>query len=158
MKVARLALASMALILCLTTISQAEELHETWLKYMVGKWKFTIGEVVGKQTTETAPGVQAVVFRSVGSDDFAIMGVIGWDSDNKMLVETDFSVGNGRSVRKYTEISETAIRGYAESWSNGSGTQHKIEYRRISDDQMELVVTSSQGEIITVKFERIKDR
>ena len=158
MKAVRIALASLALVFCLATISRGEELHETWLKYMAGKWKFTMGEVVGKQTTETAPGVQAVVFRSIGSDGFSIMGVIGWDNENKMLVESDFIVGNGRTVRKYTEISETAIMGYGESWENGAGTHFRIGYKRISDNEMHLVIALKQDEVVAVKFERITDK
>jgi hypothetical protein len=158
MKMARFLLAFVVLTCCLTTAARAEDLHETWLKYMVGKWKFTLGEIQGEQTTEAAPGVQAVVFRAVGTQGFAIMGVIGWDSDRKMLVETDFSVGNGRSVRHYSEITKEAVRGVHESWSNGSGTLGDIEYRRVSDNEMELEGTFRGGQKLTVKFERITDR
>jgi hypothetical protein len=58
-------------------------------------------------------------------------------------------------IGKYTEISETAILGNAESWDNKSGSHSGIGYRRISDNEMHLVVTRAEGEVVAVRFERI---
>ncbi|MHB0960317.1 MAG: hypothetical protein ACYC0X_08520 [Pirellulaceae bacterium] len=43
-------------------------------------------------------------------------------------------------------------------WNDGLGTLDTLEYRPISDGEMQLVATRRNEEVLTVKSERIMDR
>jgi hypothetical protein len=158
MKSQRCVLLTLAICCATSAVVHAEEPHEKWLKYMVGDWEFVQGQDVGKSNIQKAGNVQGVIYRAEAENsDFAIIGVIGWDFQHKLLREHAFVNVNHRAIRTYTEITDDAIRGTQEYWAgNGAGFQ-KIEYRRISDDKMELVVTRPNGKSATVSFKRIKD-
>ena len=126
-------------LLCVASSSVAQEAHETWLKLCVGKWKASGSagpdfQVVGKSMLDG----KAVLFESVTDDGVRNVGLLGWESDKKRLVETGYGAAGDYYQFIYTDVTDKELKGrYIERTADGAMLDGDWHVWRTSDDVME---------------------
>jgi hypothetical protein len=140
----------------LVQLNRVTPLQEAWVDYMEGSWEFEFEDGrVGDVTWVRAGDTPALTF-TAETKSFSIAGVIGWHQDQGAFLETDFST-DGYLQRKFGEITRDSLSGM-QTWQDttfGVGRQ-KLEYRRISEDEMTLTGSASDlgGMDWVVRFKR----
>ncbi|MGE3778182.1 MAG: hypothetical protein AB7F89_13425 [Pirellulaceae bacterium] len=138
-----------------------EQAYRAWFEYLAGTWDAEEGPgntgTVTFRSTGAAPGISF----QVDLRDYAIAGVLGWNGESRLLVETDYFANRqgvtGTMQREYFEITRDSLKGRGTfRFSDGVTGNGSIEYRRIGDNDMVLAGTDFDGTQWTAKFKRAR--
>jgi hypothetical protein len=130
--------------------------QEAWIDYMEGSWTFEFEDGRSGDVTWIRAGETPALTFTAETKNFSIAGVIGWHEDQEAFLETDFST-DGYLQRKFSKVTPGSLTGM-QTWQDdlfGVGRQ-KLEYRRISQDEMMLTgwASDSGGTDWVVRFKR----
>lgn len=138
-----------------------EQEYRAWFKYLEGTWNCEEGTGNNGTVVFRKAGVAPGLVFQVELTKYSIAGVMGWDADSKMIVETGYFGnrlgGTGTMHREYSEITMETLKGLDKfRFTSGITGNGAIENRRISQDEMTLTGVDFDGTKWTAKFKRAR--
>lgn len=138
----------------------AEEPYEKWLQYFAGTWEFTGDGVKGSVTYRKQADGECLLGtgRERGDDgDVSFVSVIGWDSANKMIVDTYYDSSGRCGRNEYTSIGEEKVAGTRTGTDSSGNRLPKARIIVVRDGATVIATyTLPNGETQTWVYRRAK--